>query len=95
MAHTGQGGEKSDSNPLAELAGTGQCGAGLGKSRIQSGRTNTGRTEEGGSMAGAGLGGVAPRVRPEGALINAENGGNMRRKKACAFLKRRKLKLGY
>ena len=27
VGHTGQGGEKSDSNPLAELAGTGQRGA--------------------------------------------------------------------
>ena len=39
VAHTGQGGAKSDSNPLAELAGTGQCGAGISKSRMASGRT--------------------------------------------------------
>ncbi len=39
VGHTGQGGEKSDSNPLAELAGTGQCGAGIGKSRMASGGT--------------------------------------------------------
>ena len=30
---------KSDSNPLAELAGTGQCGARIGKSRMASGGT--------------------------------------------------------
>jgi len=39
VARTGQGGEKSDSNPLAELAGTGQCGAGTDESRMTSGRT--------------------------------------------------------
>ena len=40
VGHTGQGGAKSDSNPLAELAGTGQCGAGIGKSRMASGGNN-------------------------------------------------------
>ena len=38
VARTGQGGAKSDSNPLAELAGTGQCGAGTDESRMTSGR---------------------------------------------------------
>ena len=57
VAHTGQGGAKSDSNPLAELAGTGQCGAGTEESRMTSGTMNTDHS---------GLGGIAPRVRPEG-----------------------------
>ena len=39
VAHTGQGGAKSDSNPLAKLAGTGQGGAGISKSRMASGGT--------------------------------------------------------
>ena len=38
-ARTGEGGAKRDSNPLAELAGTGQCGAGTDKSRMTSGTT--------------------------------------------------------
>ena len=59
---------------------------------MTSGTMDTERTEEGGSMAGAGLGGVAPRVRPEGALINAENGGNMRRKKSLRLFKKTQAK---
>ena len=54
VAHTGQGGAKSDSNPLAELAGTGQRGAGIGKSRMASGgiRRRKSRIQSGGMDTG-------------------------------------------
>ena len=37
VGHTGTRRGKSDSKPLAELAGTGQCGAGTDESRMTSG----------------------------------------------------------
>ena len=77
---------KSDSNPLAELAGTGQRGAGIGKSRMTSGgiRRRESRIQSGGKdternapaeVAYTGQGGakaIATRSRNSRAQDNVE-----------------------